>query len=240
MKNRINYVLYAIFAVSFSLYLCACAPESQNSDTHTFEVSAAPDLAEWDFSQMQPLDGRPTILIIGDSVSKGYTPFVQFLFPDYQVIHNVENAQHSRKGKTFIKEWADHAEHWDICMINHGLHDVRPRNGISLYESGENIRFELRVLKEKCDRVIWNRTTFIPANADPEKYPPGKIYEYTHVSDNVSAQEGVERCDLYWRSLKIRAYAAGAAAQNNVHYTPKGSYALALKIEKCIKQGGDF
>lgn len=61
-----------------------------------------------------PVQPRPRILIIGDSISIGYTPFVQQDLADKAVVlHNPGNAQHTGTGLAKIDEWIG-AEKWDL------------------------------------------------------------------------------------------------------------------------------
>ena len=49
---------------------------------------------------------KPKILIIGDSISIGYTPFVQQALADIaEVFHNPGNAQHTGTGLGSIDSW---------------------------------------------------------------------------------------------------------------------------------------
>ena len=50
-------------------------------------------------------DPRPKALIIGDSISIGYTPEMKSQFPELNVTRIEGNAQNSRNGKSKIKSW---------------------------------------------------------------------------------------------------------------------------------------
>jgi len=61
---------------------------------------------------------KPQILIIGDSISIGYTPFVQENLQDIAaVFHNPGNAQHTGTGLEKIEAWIGDEE-WDIIQFN--------------------------------------------------------------------------------------------------------------------------
>lgn len=52
------------------------------------------------------IEDKPRILIIGDSISIGYTPFVrEGLVNEAGVFHNPGNAQHTGIGLKKIEEW---------------------------------------------------------------------------------------------------------------------------------------
>ena len=53
----------------------------------------------------------PKILIIGDSISIGYTPFVEEFFSGKAIVtHNPGNAQHTGTGLRNIEEWEGYEE----------------------------------------------------------------------------------------------------------------------------------
>lgn len=64
------------------------------------------------------IEDNPKILIIGDSISIGYTPFVQNNLQERaDVFHNPGNAQHTGTGLKKIEEWIGEVE-WDIIQFN--------------------------------------------------------------------------------------------------------------------------
>ena len=72
----------------------------------------------------QELASLPRILIIGDSISIGYTPFVKELFQGRaEVVHNPGNAQHTGTGLENIDLWLGDG-HWDVIHFNWSLWDL--------------------------------------------------------------------------------------------------------------------
>ena len=71
---------------------------------------------------------KPNILIIGDSISIGYTPFVKEALVDKAIVmHNKGNAQHTGTGLIKIEEWLGETD-WDIIQFNWGLWDLAYRH----------------------------------------------------------------------------------------------------------------
>ena len=63
----------------------------------------------------------PRVLIIGDSISLGYTPVVvSILKGQAEVIHNPGNAQHTGTGVERIDKWLQPGD-WDLIHFNWGL-----------------------------------------------------------------------------------------------------------------------
>ena len=60
------------------------------------------------------------ILIIGNSISIGYIPFVEDYFSGKaMILHNSGNAQHTGTGLKNIEAWVRN-EKWDIIQFNWG------------------------------------------------------------------------------------------------------------------------
>ena len=69
-------------------------------------------------------EGLPKVLLIGDSISIGYTPHVAAaLRGQVQVKHHAGNAQHTGTGLKQLKRWLGDTE-WDVIHFNWGLWDL--------------------------------------------------------------------------------------------------------------------
>ena len=67
--------------------------------------------------------GLPKALIIGDSISNGYTPPLQEIMKDKAVVlHHPGNAAHTANGVAKLDEWLGDTQ-WDVSHFNFGLHD---------------------------------------------------------------------------------------------------------------------
>lgn len=67
---------------------------------------------------------KPKILIVGDSISLGYTPFVQKNLKNIaDVSHNQGNARDTGTGLENIEAWIANNK-WDIIQFNWGLWDL--------------------------------------------------------------------------------------------------------------------
>ena len=97
---------------------------------------------------------KPKILIIGDSISIGYTPFVINHFSDRAIVkHNPGNAQHTGTGLKKVKEWIGD-EDWDVIQFNWGLWDLCYRHPDSKVQGNRDkvngkITFSLEDYEEK-------------------------------------------------------------------------------------------
>jgi hypothetical protein len=77
----------------------------------------------------------PRVLIIGDSISIGYTPAVQrHLDGVAEVIHAPGNNAYSAFGLANASEWVGHGG-WNVIYFNHGIWDVQLLEGKHLVRS---------------------------------------------------------------------------------------------------------
>ena len=195
------------------------------------------------------IEEKPKILIIGDSISIGYTPFVQEKFGESAiVVHNPGNAQHTGTGLDKIEEWIGE-EDWDIIQFNWGLWDLCYRhpdskeygnrdkiNGTLTY-SLEEYQANLDALVTKIQKLsdaklIFVSTTYVPENeAGRFKKDPKK---YNQVTKKIMKEHGVLINDLYKPSISI--HKSNGLGDNDVHYTPEGYKQLAEIIYEFLEK----
>jgi lysophospholipase L1-like esterase len=199
---------------------------------------------------------KPKILIIGDSISIGYTPFVkENLAEQAEVFHNPGNAQHTGTGLQKIEKWIGD-EDWDIIHFNWGLWDLCYRlpnaeklgkkdkiNGVQTFSAEEyasNLDMLVSWIKNHTDaRLIFVTTTYVPVN-ELGRYKSDAL-KYNKAAKKVMAKNNITVNDIYKSSKSIhKKYGKG---DNDVHYTPEGYKALAEIIsqflEKEIKKMND-
>ncbi len=193
---------------------------------------------------------KPKVLIIGDSISIGYTPFVQNYFAGKAIVkHNPGNAQHSGTGLEKIEEWIVQDD-WDIIQFNWGLWDLCYRhpdskvqgnrdkvNGsitYSLKEYRDNLNAIVTKLKETTRaKLIFVTTTYVPQNeAGRFKKDPKR---YNRAARKIMKKHSVRVNNIYYSSVEIhKKFGKGS---DDVHYSSEGSAALAeLIIEFLLKE----
>ncbi len=186
---------------------------------------------------------QPKVLIIGDSISLGYTPFVKKTLENKAIVaHNKGNAQHSGYGLENVETWIQEDD-YDIIQFNWGLWDLCYRhpdskvqgnrdkiNGgitFSLEEYGQNLEAIVKLIKEKTNaKLIFVTTSYVPKEEEGrfEKDAP----EYNKVALKVMEKYGVQVNDIYKKSKAIhKKYGQG---NNDVHYTKEGYEELGKVI----------
>jgi len=178
---------------------------------------------------------KPRILIIGDSISIGYTPFVtEQLARRAAVFHNPGNAQHTGTGLEKIDEWLG-TRQWDIVQFNWGLWDLCYRhtdsrvqgnrdkvNGkithtIEAYTS--NLDSIVRLLQSKTDaKLIFVTTSYVPEH-EAGRFKNDALL-YNDAAKKIMQEHAVIVNDIYGESMTIhQKFGKGS---DDVHYLKQG------------------
>lgn len=180
------------------------------------------------YTPMEELDGRDPMLVVGDSISLGYTPVLKELLPDMQVVHAPCNSMNTVNGVRHINKWVAHSPRWNVCTINHGLWDINPRYKVSLANYLSNLRTEIEVLKASCDTVMFMTTTQVNLNYS-SKRKPKNVTAYNKAAVELMTELNVPVCDLKAVSDTISGHMV-----DSVHYNQAGSQVLGEAIKVCL------
>jgi len=178
----------------------------------------------------------PRVLIIGDSISVGYTPTVQKeLAATVEVVRIGENGGPTSNGVAKLDSWLGEVK-WDVIHFNFGLHDLkRMENGepqVALPDYEKNLRTITARLKRTGAKLVWASTTPVPeGKVDPPRVP-ADVARYNEAALRVMRENGVAVNDLYAEALPNLAQWQRPV---NVHYTDAGSAALAGKVVAAIR-----
>lgn len=190
----------------------------------------------------------PKVLIIGDSISIGYTPFVrQKLKNKAEVFHNEGNAQHTGTGLEMIDKWLGNTN-WDIIHFNWGLWDLAYRhtsakaygnrdkvNGevtTSLEQYGGNLEKLSSRLKETGAKLIWANTTPVPPGEAGRIR--GDEIRYNAVAEKIMRSNDIQINDLH--ACMIDYMNEYQVKYGDVHFTKEGYEYLADKVAKTIER----
>lgn len=174
------------------------------------------------------------VLIVGDSISIGYTPFLKdsLARQDVYVEHNRGNGGSTIRGRDSIESWIG-SRQWDVIVFNFGLHDMVHKDAQNKYdvngkvsvtpdEYRRNLKLIVAKLRETTANLIFVNTTMVPENASGRKVEDPAIYN--QVALQVMRENSIPVVDLYTASLKIHPLNSAPA---NVHYTTEGYRLLA-------------
>jgi hypothetical protein len=183
---------------------------------------------------------RPRVLIIGDSISIGYTASVREMLGEAaEIAHNPGNAADTWRGLKELDSWLG-SEKWAVIHFNWGLHDLKHvRDGkldltaprvSTLEQYRENLEKLVVRLKASGAKLIWTSTTPIPDGADGRI--KGQEIEFNAAAREIMDKHGVVVDDLHtWVWPYLDRYQQKA----NVHFTKEGSRFLAERVARRIR-----
>ena len=184
--------------------------------------------------------GLPRILLIGDSISMGYTLPVRELLKGQANVHRIlTNGGSTKDGVTNINDWLGSGK-WDVIHFNWGLHDLKRMKDGKLNLAGEQIstlteyEANLRALVKRMQatgaKLIWAATTPVPEGSDGRA--AREEVKYNEVASRVMKDLGVPTDDLHACCLpKLAEW----QLPKNVHYKPEGYAGIAVQVATEIK-----
>lgn len=191
----------------------------------------------------------PRVLLIGDSISIGYTLPLRGALRGFANVHRPpENCAHTWKGLESIDRWLGEAS-WDLIHFNWGLHDLKfvdargrlaePGEGkqVSTIEEYEaNLERLVTRLKRTGAKLIWRPTTPVPEGAAGRV--PTDLPKYNRAAARVIERHGIEVDDM---NSFIESEGIPHVRPDNVHFSKEASKRLgensADVIRRALKGG---
>lgn len=203
----------ALFVLSF-LCLAAC--------NHPNDRCAA-----WPSADLS----KPGVLVVGDSISLGYTPFVQQDLPSADVIHSPCNDESSTNAQLNMKMWVEYRPSWKVITFNHGMWDIPPGpESTSIENYQANLRREGTFYMEHAPKVVFFTTTEVPAQANAG-FTNADVDQYNQAAVQVMNELGIEVVDLNAYSKTIDQLHIDPT---NIHWSPQGYQDLAGVVSQAI------
>ncbi len=198
------------------------------------------------FAPIKDTPGLPRVLLIGDSISIGYTIPVRKLLAGRANVHRVPtNARHTGIGLENIYKWLGEGK-WDVIHFNWGLHDLcyRSRNAktpgrrdkvngsldLTFEEYQQNLRELVKILNATGAKLIWASTTPVP-DGEPGRFRGDEI-KYNKAAEKIMKENGVTINDLYAHAFPKLSQIQ--LPNGNVHFTAEGSKYLAEHVAACV------
>lgn len=216
---------------------------------YTFLITALVIWTSVSESYAQEEQAIPRVLILGDSISIGYTPFVQEMLKDEVFVTRPKaNCAGTNNGIKHIDRWLKAGTgNWDVIHFNFGLHDLKRVNAETGKNSNnpddphqaspEQYEKQLREIVQKLNKtnakLIFATTTPVPVGGvkpyrdvtDPEKY--------NDIARKIMRNNGVSVNDLYTHAnSKLKDIQRPV----NVHFTKEGSQFLAEQVVQVIRE----
>ena len=205
---------------------------------------------QWDFT---PNPSLPDVLILGDSISIGYTLQVRELMTEKANVfrptkgNRPVNCSGTTRGLRFLDAWIEGRD-WSVIHFNWGLHDLKhvkvaggdaksndPKGPTQA--TVEDYRKNLEAIVDKLEatgaRLVFATTTPVVAGTlNPLRMPEAPV-EYNEAALKIMKEHSIPVNDLYSFSLpNLEKW----QLPKNVHFRGVGSAALAKQVASAIEK----
>jgi hypothetical protein len=230
-------------SVILSWTVLAVASISLAQETKTkAKTPRAPDPS---LAKIQDDPKLPRVLLIGDSISIGYTLPVRELLKGQANVHRIPtNGGPTTNGLKNLTAWLGDGK-WDVIHFNWGLHDLKyigpndtnltdpkaagSRQQVPLDEYEANLGELVKQLQGTKAKLIWCTTTPVPDGSAGRV--AGDEARYNAAAAKVMSSAGVTTNDL---CAFAQTRLAEIQRPKNVHFSDTGSKALAEQVAKAI------
>jgi len=196
----------------------------------------------------------PNVLILGDSISIGYTLQVRELLegkanvfrPHTADGSKPENCSGTTKGVESIDRWLGDRK-WDVIHFNWGLHDLKhvtepggntvskePNDPVqaTVDQYATNLEKIVERLKKTDAKLIFATTTPVVPNTTGPLREPDSPSKYNAAALKIMKENDVAVNDLF---AFCEPQVSKLQRPKNVHFTAEGSQALAEQVAKAIQ-----
>ena len=211
-------------------------------------------------AQAAPLEEPFRVLLLGDSISIGYTQHVQRILEGRALVVRPTNARGGAEncqgtnnalvveddGRTKLERWlALEGGEWDVIHFNFGLHDLKRVQA----ESGRNSNnpddphqadpdryaSQLAQIVERLEqtgaRLVLATTTPVPTGDLRPYREPADAVLYNERAQAVAAEAGLVVNDLFGYAAPLLPL---LQQPENVHFHQEGSEALAYRVVNAV------
>jgi lysophospholipase L1-like esterase len=215
---------------------------AEGRKAHAKQVAEHIMLAASEKKPAPPNADLPQVLIIGDSISSGYTPHVvEMLKGEANVQRTMGNAQHTRNGLKHLDKWLGETQ-WDVIHFNWGLWDLCYRHPESkvqgrrdkvngtvttpLDEYEKNLDKLVSRLKKTNAKLIWANISCVPEK-EAGRFV-GDDRKYNEAAARIMKKYDVRINDL--NTLTSGFPVSLFKGPGDVHYTTAGYKKLAEQV----------
>jgi hypothetical protein len=201
-------------------------------------------------AEIEDISGLPRVLLIGDSISMGYTLPVRSALKGKANVHRPKvNCGPTTTGLKSIDTWLGDSK-WDVIHFNWGLHDLKYmgpggenlgdpsnpecRQQVPPEEYDKNLRQLVERLKKTEAKLIWRNTTPVPEGS------AGRVFDdsakYNAIAEKIMQENGIPIHDLY---AIVQPQQDKIMLPANVHFTKEGYDTLAADVVAVIQKSLD-
>ena len=180
----------------------------------------------------------PRVLLIGDSISIGYTLDVRALLKGKANVHRIPvNGGATEVGLANLKQWLGKGK-WDVIHFNFGLHDAKfaseTEQRASREQYVENLRKLIADMKKTGAKLVFATTTPVPKDG---VLTPTRRFDSIEARNELAvklmAEQGVAIDDLYTVAKPVMST---VGRPNDVHFAPEGYKLLAKAVAASIEK----
>lgn len=180
----------------------------------------------WDFVQDDPK--LPRVLLIGDSISRGYTQDVRKAMLGKANVHRApENCGPTANGVKKIDIWLGDGK-WDVIHFNFGIHDRK--TPAADYE--QRLETLIARMKQTGAKILFATTTPVPPDTKDGPEIVTQIAEKNAIATRVMLNHGVGVNDLH---AFLAPQLEGIANPKDVHFNAKGYELMGQQVAKAIE-----
>ena len=179
----------------------------------------------WDFVKDDPK--LPRVLLIGDSVSRGYTQPTRAALAGVANVHRAPaNCGPTAAGVKNLEVWLGGGK-WDVIHFNFGIHD----RGTPAADYVQRLEAIVARLEKTGAKLVWASTTPIPDNP-AQKQTARSIVEKNALAAEVMRKHGIPTDDLF---AALTPRLADLQNPNDVHFTAAGYEFLGAQVAAAIR-----
>ncbi|MHC4716306.1 MAG: SGNH/GDSL hydrolase family protein [Planctomycetota bacterium] len=186
--------------------------------------------------------GEPLkVLLIGDSISRGYHPTVARVLAGKADVRHMGSGRDTGYTLARVERWLGDVE-WDVIHFNWGLWDCRHTvnedgtlsYAVPLAEYESNLRKLIGIMEATGARLIWASTTPVLWDEPGLGRTDPDVRRYNEAAARIMAAKGIATDDLYGlvkprlHELQSKAY------DSDVHYTAEGYRVLGRAVARAI------
>jgi lysophospholipase L1-like esterase len=196
----------------------------------------------------------PRVLVLGDSISMGYTPFVQETLQSEALVVRpmirhaaAENCAGTDKGLQELDRWLSlGGGTWDVIHFNFGLHDLKHVDAGTGKNSNNpqdpqqtpppeyerQLRDIVARLQQTGARLVFATTTPVPEGGVRPHRDISAPAVYNEIARRVMEENEIAVNDLYKFAVERLPQIQQPV---NVHFTPEGSRQLGQQVVRSIR-----
>jgi len=192
-------------------------------------------------------DKLRNVLLLGDSISIGYTPFVIEMMQYLATVQrpmlpdgSPENCEGTTKALQNIERWIGDTD-WDVIHFNFGLHDMKhvdPATGTNSQNPEDPLQADPKQYKKNLKKIvdilletgadlIFATTTPYPDQVEGPLRDPGMPEKYNSIAIKIMNRNNIMINDLYtFAQPRLKEI----QLPNNVHFNDLGYRQLSDKV----------